>query len=340
MNRADGRAVEFVGPDDVAVVDIDPPDPDPDEVIVETSYSAISAGTERLIYHGDVDAETVADETLPALSGTLSYPVRYGYAAVGRVTEIGRRVDPEWRGRPVFAFNPHESHVLADPDDLYPIPDGIDFERAALFANAETAVNFALDAAPRLGERIAVFGQGVVGLLTTAVLAETAAETLLAVEPLDSRRALAAQLGADETVDPNARNPAAAVRELTGGDGVDIAIEVSGCPSTLETAVEATRYDGRVVVGSWYGTKRAAIEFGDHYHRGRISIESSQVSTVSPTLRGRWSKRRRRETAWRRLREIDVEEFITHRFHVSDAEEAYRQLTDRPDETLQVLFTY
>lgn len=338
MSRVNGTAVQFAAPEEVTVVGIDQPTPEPDGVVVETTLSAVSAGTELLVYHGDVDPDTVADEELPALSGQLSYPVQYGYAAVGVVRDIGKRVDPAWRGRRVFAFNPHESHFRADPDDLHPIPDGIDDDEAALFANIETAINFALDAAPRIGERVAVFGQGVVGLLTTAVLSETPLETLVAVEPHDSRRALADRLGADVTIDPGACNPAAAIRELT--NGVDIAIEVSGRPSTLDTAVEATRYDGTVIVGSWYGTKREPINLGEHYHRGRISIESSQVSTIDPSLRGRWDKQRRRETAWRRLRNIETDALITHRFDVSSAEKAYRRLTEHPDETLQVLLTY
>lgn len=338
MSLADGNAVRFVGPENVDVVGVDPPTPEPEGVVVETTCSAVSAGTELLVYHGNVDSETIVDEKLPALSGTFSYPLRYGYAAVGYVTALDDRVDSDWLGRRVFAFNPHESHFRAAPEDLHPVPEGIETERAAFFANVETAINFALDAAPRIGECVAVFGQGVVGLLTTAILSEMPIETLVAVEPLDRRRELAARLGADETIDPNARNPVEAIESVTGG--VDIAIEVSGSPSTLESAVKSTRYGGRVVVGSWYGTKRESINLGDHYHRGRISIESSQVSTLAPELSGRWDKARRRATTWRRLREIDLEPLITHRYDIRAAEKAYQQLTERPEETIQVLLTY
>lgn len=338
MSTIEGSAVQFVGPLEVAVVGLEQPEPGPDEVIVETGVSAVSAGTELLVYRGQVNRETAVDEELPALDGTFSYPLRYGYAAVGTVVAVGASVDPAWRGRSVFAFNPHESHFTAKPENLHPVPPGVDAERAALFANVETAVNFALDAAPRIGERVAVFGQGVVGLLTTAVLSATPVETLVAVEPLDSRRRLAERLGADETVDPGATDPVAAVRELTGG--VDLAIEVSGHPEALEPAIEATGYDGRVLVGSWYGTKRTEIGLGDHYHRGRIAVESSQVSTIAPELRGRWDRERRRDTAWRWLDRIDVEPLVTHRFDVADAEEAYRRLADEPEDTLQILLTY
>ncbi len=338
MSTIEGSAVQFVAPGEVDVVGLERPETGPEEVGVETVISAVSAGTELLVYHGNVDAETAADEELPALDGTLSYPLRYGYAAVGKVTTVGSRVDPAWHGRTVFAFNPHESYFSADPADLHPVPDGVAPEEAVFFPNVETAVNFALDAAPRVGERVAVFGQGVVGLLTTAILSQTPVETLVAVEPHDMRRGLAAEMGADETIDPRGRDSAAAVRDVAGP--VDIALEVSGRPATLETAVETTGYDGRVLVGSWYGTKRAEIGLGDHYHRGRISVESSQVSTISPELRGRWDTERRREEAWRRLESLETGPLVTHRFDVDDAGDAYRRLTNRPEETLQVLFTY
>ncbi|TKX47946.1 zinc-binding alcohol dehydrogenase [Halorubrum sp. SD690R] len=342
-----GRAVEFVGPERVEVVPTEAPVPGPDEVVVDAAVSAVSAGSELLAYRGELDPETVADEELPALDGDLSYPLRYGYAVVGNVTAVGDAVDPAWRGRTVFAFNPHETRFAVAPDALRPVPDGIDPETATLFANAETAVTLTLDAAPRIGERVAVFGEGVVGLLTTALLARSGVETVVAVEPKDRRRSLAAEFGADAVVDPSRYDGRAgvvdAVREYTGG--VDLAVEVSGRPETLETAVETTRFDGRVLVGSWYGTKRADLGFGDHFHRGRVTVRSSQVSTIAPELRGRWDRDRRRETAWRELRRLDddlnvADRLVTDRVPVGRAASAYRRLADESEPTLQLLFTY
>ena len=343
MNAGDARAVEFTAPRDVGVIDIPVPAPGPDEVLVETAVSAVSAGTELLVYRGDLDQQTVADEELAALNGDFSYPLRYGYSVVGTVTSVGDGVDPAWEGRTVFGFNPHESHFVADPNDLHPVPGGLDPETAALFANVETAVNFALDGAPRIGERVAVFGQGVVGLLTTAVLARSSAETVVAVEPRDRRRELAADLGADRTVDPTEVDTAGVVRDLTGG--VDLAVELSGRPETLEVAVDSTGFDGRVLVGSWYGTKRAELGFGDHFHRDRVTVESSQVSTIAPELRGRWDRERRRETAWRELRRLMTEHriagrLVTDRVSVDDAPTAYRRLAADDTEAIQVMFTY
>ena len=348
MRNQSDRVVEFTGPRAVRVVEVDRPEPGPDEVIVETHHSAVSSGTELLVYRGEVDASTVADETLPALDGRLSYPVRYGYAAVGTVIDIGDRVDPAWRGRTVFGYHPHRSAFVAAPDDLVAVPDDVDRETAALLASAETAVTFALDGAPALGERVAVFGQGVVGLLTTAALATTGVETVVAVEPIAYRRELAATMGADVTVDPDRRDPVAAIREAT--DGVDLAVEVSGRPATLEAAIESTRYAGRVVVGSWYGTRREAIGLGAHFHRRRVRVRSSQVSTIDPPLRGRWDRDRRHDVALSHLAATDVSDLITHRVPVDDAPAVYEHLDARPIDArtadaksstaVQVLFTY
>lgn len=338
MSTPDGTAIEFTDRETVDVVSLDRPVPSADEVLVETTVSAVSAGTELLVYRDAIDDGVAADETLPALDGTFSYPIRYGYAAVGRVTAVGDDVDPEWRGRTVFGFNPHESHFTAHPADLLVVPDGLDPERAALFANTETALNFMLDSTPRFGERVGVFGQGVVGLLTTALLARSPVARVVAVEPLPRRRELAAAVGADATVDPTDADPAAVIRDLVGD--LDLAIEVSGRPETLEAAVAATGYGGRIVVGSWYGTKRADIGLDTHFHRDRLTIRSSQVSSISPELRGRWDRDRRREIAWRLLRSIDTGPLVTHRVAVEDAPEAYRLLADHPNEAVQILLTY
>lgn len=331
-------AVRFVEPGVIEVVAQDTPEPADGEVLVDTRVSAISAGTELLVYCGDIDEGTTADEELPALDGTLSYPLRYGYAAVGEVVAVGAAVDPAWQGRTVFGFNPHESAFTARPENLVAVSETLDAETAAFLANTEAAVNFLLDAAPRMGARVAVFGQGVVGLLTTALLAELPLGTLVAVEPREKRRELATAMGADEVVDPRHEDPVEVVRDHTGG--LDLAIEVSGRPTTLETAVEATGYDGRVLVGSWYGTRRQALGLGGHFHRGRVTVESSQVSTIDPALRGRWDRTRRRELALDRLSEMDTDRLVTHRLPVSEAPRAYRLLTNGSPDVVQVLLTY
>jgi len=333
------RTVRFAAPRSVEVRERPLPSPSAEEVLVETVVSAISPGTELLIYRGDAPTDMAADEEIDALTGDLDFPLSYGYAAVGRVIETGTAVAPEWQGRRVFGFNPHESHFVADPDDLVPVPDDRSDAAAALLPNVESAVNFALDGRPQIGERVAVFGQGVVGLLTTAVLSTFPLASLRTADRYESRRATSEALGADESVDP-ARDDA--VDRLRAGEpsGADLTVELSGDPDALDAAIDVTGFDGRILVGSWYGRKRADLGLGGRFHRSRIELVSSQVSTLDPELRGRWTTDRRIETAWDRLTEIDVERLVTHRFPVEEAERAYRLLNDRPDEAIQVLLTY
>jgi 2-desacetyl-2-hydroxyethyl bacteriochlorophyllide A dehydrogenase len=332
----DPRALYFQQPGEVTTESTAKPTPAPDELLVETLFSGVSPGTELLVYDGKVPAEMAVDETIDTLDGTFDYPVQYGYAAVGHVVETGREVDDRWRGERVFAFNPHESHFCADPEQVYRVPSDVDSETATLFPTAETAVNFVLDATPRVGERVVICGAGPIGLATTAVLSSFPLESLVVVDPVESRRELARELGATATRPPE---------ELTGTEwdgepaGADLCIEVSGNPAALNDAIETVGYDGRVVVGSWYGTKPAELDLGGHFHRGRVDLLSSQVSTISPERRGRWTKERRMDRAVEAVTRHDLGRLVTHRVPFDDAATAYEMLT-RDTDVLTTVFTY
>ena len=334
---ASGRSLYFDGPRTIRVERESIPDPDPNEVLVEAGVSAVSSGTELLIYRGEMPRGLAADETLDALDGDLTYPLKYGYAAVGDVVTVGAEVDDAWRGRTVFAFNPHESHFTADPEALVPVPEDLSPSTAALLPTAETATTLVMDGTPRVGERVVVFGAGMVGLVTASILAEFPLERLTVVEPVAHRREMAATLGADETLTPE---EAARIGDRGDPTGADLAFELSGRPTTLDDAIDAVGYDGRIVVGSWYGRKRAETDLGGFFHRNRIDISSSQVSTLDPDLRGRWTKDRRLDVAWERLRGVTAEQLVTHRIAVENAPEAYRLLDGGPENALQVLLTY
>jgi len=332
------RSVYFAAPREAAVVMEETPAPAPGEVLVETLVSAISPGTEMLFYRGQLPAGVSVDTSIAALSGGLRYPLKYGYACVGRITELGDGVPDEWRGRLVFAFHPHESHFCAPVAALLPLPPGMDAERAALLPNAETAVNLVMDGAPLVGERVVVFGLGIVGLLTTALLAQFPLAALYTVDPLAPRRELSLALGATQAFDATETESLAA--PLAESRGADLIFELSGQPAALEQAVLAAGFGGRIVVGSWYGNKRANLDLGEHFHRNRIHIVSSQVSSMAPSLTGRWTKERRMASAWRFLAGLPLDKLITHRFPVAEAAKAYQLIDQTPGETVQVLLSY
>ncbi|RLM54064.1 oxidoreductase [Halobellus sp. Atlit-31R] len=334
MNR---RSLYFTDPLETAIRETSV-EVSADDVLVETRVSGVSAGTELLIYRGDAPEELPADEALDTLGGDLSFPLRYGYAAVGDVISVGSAVDDEWLGRTVFAFAPHETHFAVPPEDLLPVPDDISAEEMALFPSVETATSLVLDGRPRLGEDVVVFGAGVVGLCTIAILGSFPLGRLVVVEPIADRRERARGLGADVVVPPEELDD---VLDPAGDrDGADLVYELSGRPATLDDAIGATGYDGRVVVGSWYGDKPATLDLGASFHRDRISLASSQVSTLAPETRGRWTHDRRAATALERLGALDVASLVTHRIPFEDASEAYRLLDERADGVLQILLTY
>jgi alcohol dehydrogenase len=284
-----------------------------------------------LVYSDDVPAELPVDETIETFDGTFSYPLQYGYAAVGRVSAVGEAVDDEWLDRRVFAFNPHESHFLAEPETL--VPTELPRERALLIPNAETAVNFVMDARPRVGARVVVFGQGPIGLLTTALLAEFPLSELVTVDHYERRRRLSESLGADRAVVPAGLDDALA-------EPPDITFELSGNPAALDAAIDVTGYAGTVVVGSWYGTKDAKLDLGGTYHRSHIRVRSSQVSRIDPDHADRWDKERRLDVVRSWLAENDLSALLTHEFDIERAADAYRLLEERRDEAIQIVFSY
>ena len=315
------------------------PVPGPDEVLVQTCFSAVSSGTERLFYRGRVPGDMPLDTGIPALAGSASYPFKYGYAAAGRVIGAGSEVPGGWSGRRVFAFHPHESHFTARPADLHELPDEVVWRDAIFLPNTETAVNFLMDGRPVIGETAVVFGMGIVGLLTTALLVRFPLTAVVAVDPCPDRRTLAGQLSAMvHPADPETAG--AMVSDLTEGTGPDLIYEVSGSPAALGQAVAVAGFDTRIIVGSWYGDRCAGLDLGGRFHRNRVRIESSQVSTLAPIYRGRWSHRRRLSTAMSMIREIGPSRFISHEFDFSRAPEAYDLLDRTPGEVLQIVFRY
>jgi 2-desacetyl-2-hydroxyethyl bacteriochlorophyllide A dehydrogenase len=340
---AAGRAVYFTAPGEIEIREERLPSPGAGEVLVQTLCSAVSAGTELLIYRGLAPASLPADASLPSLPGTLAFPVKYGYASVGRILHMGDGVDRALAGARVFAFQPHQTHYVADSSEVIVLPDDMPVERAVFLPSTETAVNLIHDGRPLAGEKVAIFGQGVVGLLTTALIAAMPLARLVTLDRHARRREDSLAFGATHALDPD--HPESAARlGLTLADpappGADLTYELTGDPAVLDRALGATGFDGRVVIGSWYGEKRAALDLGGEFHRSRIRLISSQVSSLAPALRGRWTHARRLGFALSSLNRIKPEGLITHRIPFEDAADLYRLLADRPEQALQGVLTY
>lgn len=280
MSTPDNRALWFVGPRSVELREETIRAPGPNEVVVRALASGVSQGTELLLYRGE--GPSPFD---PSLDGgdpvAPTYPRRYGYAWVGEVIARG----PGARfgeGTRVFALAPHgDVHVL-DASLVRPLPEGFSATRAVLAANLETAVTCAWDAGVGLGDDAVVLGGGVVGTLTAWLLARSGA-TVTIVERSEARRAAARALVPGAIVEPAAVPDGAA----------DVIVEATGDPRALDAAVAWARPEGRIVVASFYGKRRAPIDLGDAFHRRRLELRASQVSSIPPRLRERWTPARR-----------------------------------------------
>ena len=332
------QTLTFTAPYRLEIIERQLPPLGADEVLVQTLVSAISPGTEMLIYRGQFPKEMSA--SADSISAGLAYPCAYGYACVGKIIETGKQVGRELLNKLVFAFQPHTSFFIHHPSSIILLPEGISPETAAFLPNMETAVNLVQDIAPILGERGLILGQGIVGLLATSLLAEFLLESLVSADNFPLRRAESLKAGAWASLDPWAADFRVQAEQLLGGEKADFVLEISGAPAALNDAIALTRFSGRVIVGSWYGEKQAALELGGDFHRSRIQILSSQVSSIRPELSGRWSKSRRFGVAWKALARIRPEKWVTQRVDIQKAPEIYKMLDENPQAAIQVLFNY
>jgi 2-desacetyl-2-hydroxyethyl bacteriochlorophyllide A dehydrogenase len=316
------RAVHFVAPRRVELREVELPEVSDGQLLVATEWSGISSGTELLAYRGEVDPDLPLDETLGALAGTFTYPFRYGYSAVGRVV---RPAAPFQEGQRVFAFHPHQDRFVADAREVVAVGD-LDPRAATLYPAVETALQVCLDAAPRLGETVVVVGLGAVGILVAVLLARSGA-VVLGSDPAPARRA-AAEASGVRAVDPDEAPEVVAAG--TGRRGADLVVEASGNPRALAGSLGLLAHEGTAVICSWYGTKPVSLPLGGAFHRRRLALRSTQVSTIPAALTARWDRRRRAELAWRMAGELPLPVLATHAFAFEQAAEAYA-CADRKD---------
>jgi 2-desacetyl-2-hydroxyethyl bacteriochlorophyllide A dehydrogenase len=326
------RAVHFVAPRRVELREVELPPPSEGCVLVATQWSGISSGTELLAYRGEVDPNLPLDETLGALAGTFAYPFRYGYSAVGRVVVPAGSLR---EGQLVFAFHPHQDQFVIHASQAMPV-DGLDARVAIMYPLVETAVQVCLDAAPRLGENVVVVGMGAVGILVAALLARAGAD-VLGSEPESARRAAAAAFGI-RTMAPD--EIAETVAAETAGRGADLVVEASGDPRALASSLALLAHEGTVLVCSWYGTRPASLPLGGAFHRRRLSLRSSQVSTLPAALTARWDAGRRSALAWRLARELPLRVLATHEFPFERADEAYARVDAKEEGLIHASLRY
>ncbi|NMO94125.1 zinc-binding alcohol dehydrogenase [Actinomycetospora sp. TBRC 11914] len=289
------RAYQVLEPGHGALVDVELPDPGPDDVVVATRHSAISRGTELLVFRGQVPPSQYGVMRAPFQVGEFPGPVTYGYLAVGTV-EHG---PAELRGRDVFCLSPHQTRVVVPASAVSVVPDDVPATRAVLAGTVETAVNTLWDAAPRVGDRVAVVGGGMVGCAVAALLAGIPGARVELVDVDPARAAVAAALGVGFALPDDAAG------------GCDLVVHASATETGLARALELLGVEGELVELSWYGDRAPRVPLGEGFHSGRLAIRASQVGRVSPSRRARWTHADRMALALRLLADPRFDALVT-----------------------------
>ena len=333
-----GRVVTFEGPKEVSVREYEDPPLGPGEVRLKTLYSGISAGTEMTAYRGSnpylakrwepgrrlfVEGET-----------SLEYPVEgWGYEEVGEVAETGPEVTEVQTGDVVYGTWGHRSTQVVGEGwaAARRLPSGVDPIIGVFSRIGAIALNAVLDADVHVGEYVAVFGQGVPGLIA-AQLAGLNGGTVIAVDGIPKRLELARELGVAHVVDFNAVSPAEEIKNLSEGRGADVSVEISGSYPALHEAIRSTAYNSKVVSAGFFQGDGAGLFLGEEFHHNRIRVVCSQISGLSPALDHRWSVERLEKTVMSLAAggRISLEPLVTHKFGVDEAGEAFRLLDRRP----------
>jgi 2-desacetyl-2-hydroxyethyl bacteriochlorophyllide A dehydrogenase len=293
-----------------------------DQVLVRTLYSAISRGTESLVFRGEVPPSQYQVMRAPFQEGEFPAPVKYGYTSVGRVEEGVEALSEDLAGRLVFCLYPHQDLYCVPASAVTAVPDDVPAGRAVLAANMETAVNVLWDARPSAGDRIVVIGAGVVGLLIAWLCRQIPGASVTAVDTNPERESIAKELGVSFRPEPS--------RDAD----IDLIVHASGHAEGLTSALAIAGMEATIVEASWYGTRCVPLPLGEAFHSRRLTLKSSQVGRIPPDRASRWNPRRRMTLALDLLREPRLDALITGESAFDDLPEVLAAVSRSPGSVL------
>jgi threonine dehydrogenase-like Zn-dependent dehydrogenase len=343
-----GRVVTFEGSREVGIREYEERPLQPNEIQLRTLYSGISAGTELSAYREsnpylskrwDDDRRLFLDEGV-----SLRHPIEgWGYEEVGEVAEVGSAVTRVRPGEVVWGTWGHKSTTVVDEDwaAQRTLRSDVDPMIGIFSRIGAIALNAVLDADVHVGEYVAVFGQGVPGLIA-AQLARLNGGTVIAVDGIAKRLGLAKELGAVHVIDFTKQRPAEEIKDLTENRGADVCIEISGSYQALHEAIRSTAYNSKVVSSGFFQGEGIGLSLGEEFHHNRVNVVCSQIFGVSPALDHRWTVERLERTVMNLAAEerIGLKPLVTHTFRVEDADEAFRLLDEDPSEAVQVILKF
>ena len=340
-----------IAPRQIGYLEYTDRDPVGNEVLVQTTLSGVKHGTEINLYRGtNPFAHEVWDPLLrlfrPPREGESVepfFPQPLGSWAAGVVRAVGTDVRKFRIGDQVHGAWNHRQTVTKPEDALYPITPPADAETMLFTDPARFALAAAHDAEIKLGDRVAVFGMGAIGLLAVQMARLTGAAQVFAVDVIASQLALAKQLGAAVVINADARDPALAIKEATDNAGVDVAIEISGAYSALQHAIRCAHREGLVVTVSYYGDTRGRVDLSREWHHNRIELRSSMPV---------WGNTHRRQPMWDLARlartamdlletqRLVVKPLVGARMPFERAAEAYALIDEQPDRSVKTVLLY
>jgi threonine dehydrogenase-like Zn-dependent dehydrogenase len=305
------------------------PPPGPDEVLVRTVSSAVSRGTETLVFEGRVPESQYASMRAPFQEGDFPGPVKYGYLTVGIVEEGPAHL----RDRLVFCLHPHQTSFVVPADAVVVVPDGVPPERAVLAGTVETAVNALWDAAPLVGDRVAVVGAGMVGCSVARLVSRLPGVRTTLIDTDPARAEVAAALGVDFALAGDAGS----------GSGVgthDLVVHTSATAAGLRLSLDLLAAEGQVVELSWYGDREVSLGLGGSFHSGRLTIRASQVGAVSLARRSRRSPADRLALALDLLRDPAFDALVSGRSAFAELPTTMARLSEGSLPAICQLITY
>jgi 2-desacetyl-2-hydroxyethyl bacteriochlorophyllide A dehydrogenase len=335
--------LHFAGPRTVGYENVDLKPLAEDEVLIQTHYSGISAGTEMGYYRGtgpelagcwDWATRTFNPDQPPS----FKYPLAYGYENVGVVQEVGAKASNVRPGDCVFSYGCHETHTVQKADAVWKLPAGVSPRAANMLAVLRLCFNGVLAADLHLGETVLVFGLGVLGQLT-AQLARLSGARVIGIDLVQRRLDLAQRLGCDLVLSPAQGNLPLRIRELTGGLGADCAFELTASERGLESAVRCVAPHSKVMAMSFY-QGAAPLKMPPEFHYNCIRVQVSQAMQVPVELRHRWTPARICETTAALLPQLRLDDLVSHELAFESAAEAYRLVDQNPQDALQVVLRY
>src|SRR4051794_11855331 len=364
------RELIATAPRTPVIEEYDEPPLGPRQIRIKTEFASPKHGTELVGYRNDpvanrpYDFAWGANIPRPPDVGLQGFPRPLGNMAVGTVAEVGPEVTRFTVGDRVFGHFPIRETQTVDESGADPLPVGLSPEAAVCLDPLVMALAMR-DAGIKLGDRVAIFGLGAIGLFAVQLARAAGADWVVAIDPLENRRALAVQFGADAVIDPQAGDgdvgmeirrltgpmpdptPRAQTRitggylerpTQTGNLGVDVAVETSGSVPALHQAIRATRFGGAICMISFYGKDATGLYLGDEFHVNRLTLVSARAETLPGRDGPVWDLKRLVDLAlsWLVSGRLRVDGIITPIVDFADSAEAYRAIDERPQDSIKL----